>query len=303
MAKTGILQRFLWIINKFDGKREYIPTEELRRYVADKMDALSYSLRTMQRDIKNIDQIFGIIIKHKKETGYYIAGREDVLIDKCEELLLDFHLLTALNAGNDLRNYVLPEHHRPLGSSNMPVLMEAIRNNHPVKFDYTFVRHGDKVGHKKVYPYFLKESNQRWYLLAMDEGVLKTFGIDRISELFIVTTEKFKRDTTIDVQSLFRDCFGIWDQADIPVEEIILSYDALDGAFLKSFPLHHSQEVLVDTKEEYRIKVRLRITNDFVMELLSRSRSLTVIAPLSLRENVNKIYENALKRNKTIYAL
>ena len=43
--------------------------------------------------------------------------------------------------------------------------------------------------------------------------------------------------------------------------------------------------------------LRLRITNDFVMELLSRSRSLTVIRPLHLRERVRKVYEEALKRN------
>ena len=101
----------------------------------------------------------------------------------------------------------------------------------------------------------------------------------------------------IDVTELFKDSYGIWNQADIPVEEIELSYDALDGSFLKSVPLHHSQEILVDTDEEFRIRLRLRITNDFVMALLSRSRSLTVIRPLHLRERVRKVYEEALKRN------
>nr|WP_239416251.1 WYL domain-containing protein [Bacteroides sp. An322] len=38
--------------------------------------------------------------------------------------------------------------------------------------------------------------------------------------------------------------------------------------------------------------------NDFVMELLSRSRSLEVISPLHLRERVRSIYEEALKRNE-----
>ena len=38
--------------------------------------------------------------------------------------------------------------------------------------------------------------------------------------------------------------------------------------------------------------------NDFVMELLSRSRSLEVISLLYLRERVRKIYEEALKRNE-----
>ena len=81
------------------------------------------------------------------------------------------------------------------------------------------------------------------------------------------------------------------------MEDIELRYDALDGKFLKSVPLHHSQRVLADTEEEFRIALRLRITNDFVMELLSRSRSLEVIRPQHLRERVRQVYEEALKRN------
>ncbi|MBP3750816.1 MAG: WYL domain-containing protein, partial [Prevotella sp.] len=88
-----------------------------------------------------------------------------------------------------------------------------------------------------------------------------------------------------------------WNDPKMPIEDIELSYDALDGRFLKSVPLHHSQRILVDNDEEFRISLRLRITNDFVMELLSRSRSLTVIRPQSLRERVRKVYEEALKRN------
>lgn len=150
---------------------------------------------------------------------------------------------------------------------------------------------------KKVLPHFLKESNQRWYLLAIEDNVLKSFGIDRINHLQVAQEETFCRDQTIDVESLFKDYFGIWNQSDLPVEDIELSYDALDGKFLKSVPLHHSQQVLCDTAEEFRIRLHLRITNDFVMELLSRSRSLTVINPSHLRERIKKIYEEALKRN------
>ena len=126
---------------------------------------------------------------------------------------------------------------------------------------------------------------------------MKTFGNDRIRNLPILDNEHYNRDAMIDIHSLFRDCYGIWDQTDIPVEDIELRYDALDGKFLKSVPLHHSQQVLADTPDEFRIALRLRITNDFVMELLSRSRSLEVIRPLHLRERVRQIYEDALKRN------
>ena len=109
--------------------------------------------------------------------------------------------------------------------------------------------------------------------------------------------ERFERDNSIRIDELFKDSYGIWNPADVPVEDIVLSYDALDGKFLKSLPLHHSQRVICDNENEFRISLRLRITNDFVMELLSRSRSMTVISPEHLRERVYKVYEDAMKRN------
>ena len=155
----------------------------------------------------------------------------------------------------------------------------------------------EKYVKRKSFPHYLKEDQQRWYLLAYDKGMLKTFSVDCIRNLSILYEETFKRNMNINVEELFKDSYGIWNQTDIPVEEIELSYDALDGSFLKSVPLHHSQEVLVDNEEEFRIRLHLRITNDFVMALLARSRSLTVVKPMHLRERVRKVYEEALKRN------
>ena len=293
------LQRMLVIVNKLKESRSRIPVEELERYVTLRMEERGYggvNLRTLQRDIQDIASLFGIRIKHE-HGGYHIIETDEQEWERYEQLLLNFDLLNTLEGDSTLASYVLPEHHRPLHSEWLAPLIGAIKHSHPVVFQYLLVRHDDRVTEKKVLPHFLKESNQRWYLLAYENDTLKTFGVDRIRHLHVLDNEHFRRNTSVDVQSLFRDCYGIWDQPDIPVEDIELRYDALDGKFLKSAPLHHSQTVLADTPEEFRISLRLRITNDFVMELLSRSRSLEVIRPLHLRERVRQIYMDALKRN------
>ena len=295
------LQRMLVIVNKLKEPHTYMPKEELKKYVARCMENRGYQavhIRTLERDFKEIEELFGITIAHDKAYGgYYIKEQDNKLTERYEQLLLNFDLLNALADDNNLSSYVLAEHHRPLYSEWLPLLIGAIKQSHPVAFRYLLVRHGNEVIEKKVLPYFLKESNQRWYLLAYEGDTLKTFGVDRIRELRVTENETFKRNATIDVRSLFDDCYGIWNQTDIPVEEIELKYDALDGSFLKSMPLHHSQHILADTADEFRITLRLRITNDFVMELLSRSRSLEVVRPQHLRERVRQIYAEAFKRN------
>jgi predicted DNA-binding transcriptional regulator YafY len=301
MAKLQQLQRLLVIIRKLDSHKQYVPTEELQEYVRRDMAtrgvASGYSLRTIQRDIAMIEELFGIIISHEQGLGYHIDSREMASPDRYEELLMNLDVLSALDADSGLQDYVITEHHRASGSELMPYLLNAIRNSHTVEFDYTLVRHGNTVSRKSVEPYFLKESKHRWYLIGKDDGQIKVFGLDRITNLSIGEGVEFLKDGGISPHEMFRDSFGIWNDPNMPIEDIILSYSPLDGRFLKTLPLHHSQEILTDNEKEFRIKVRLRITNDFVMELLSRSGSLTVIEPVALRERVSTIYKEAGKRN------
>lgn len=126
-------------------------------------------------------------------------------------------------------NFFISEHRRPAFNTNISDLLYAIRECHPVAFDYTLVRHGGKVVSKKVNPHF--------------------------------------------------------------------KYDALDGAFVKTLPLHSSQEILSDTSDGLTVRLRLRITNDFVMALLSRSRSVEVVSPLHLRQRLHDVWAEALRRN------
>lgn len=297
----GRLIRYVLIIHRLSGGRKYIPGEELIRDLETQMGMRGYAvgmgLRTLQRDIRDIDEMFGVKIRNRRGFGYYIEERFEEAIDY-EELLMNFDLLTSVSSDSDAVNFILPEHHRPKGSDCLPALIRAIKDCLTVRFDYTFYRKGNTVVRKTVQPYFLKESLGLWYLLAVDsDGRLKVFGIDRIGRLEL-TDETFKKDGNIDPNALFTDSYGIWDDPKLPVEEIELAYSPLDGSFLKAMPLHRSQTVLADNDEEFRIRLRLRITNDFVMALLSRSASLTVIRPVHLRERIRKIYEEAMERNQ-----
>lgn len=298
----GRLIRYILIINRLSGAKKFVPADELIDYLNLQMEIRGYeigiSVRTLQRDFNDIAEMFEVNIKNKRGYGYYIVDTLDNPTCDYDQLLLNFDLLTSVSKDSDVSGYLLPEHHRPRGSENIPLLINAIKNRLEVQFEYVLVRQDDKIISKRVKPYFLKESLGLWYLVAFDEKErLKCYGLDRIHNL-METSNTFRRDNSIDASTLFKDSYGIWDDPAIPVEEIELSYSPLYGKFLKAMPLHHSQEIISDNEEEFRIRVRLRITNDFVMALLSRSSSLTVIKPLSLRERVRDVYQRALERNK-----
>ena len=296
------MRRMLLILNKLRQGRRFIPRRELLDYVNDSMEKrYGYQRitgRTLERDIADIDELFGIGISfNRTRQGYFIRENYGDYDERVCELMMNFDLLNALDRDQNLSTFVLAEHHRPLYSEWLMPLVKAIHDLHPVEFDYVDYRNGCSEKHFSVLPHYLKESNQRWYLLAYDGAVMKTFGVDRIRRLCVLENGTFERNTDISVDDLFRDCYGLWNDPNIPVEDIELRYDALDGRFVKSALIHHSQRILADTPDELRISLRLRITNDFVMELLSRSRSLEVVKPQHLRERIRHIYEEALRRN------
>lgn len=302
MAKIYQLKRMAVILNRLSGGRSISPGD-LAEYVSRTMSLFDdsrseVSLRTIQRDIETIGELFHICIICGPDRKYRITDRGGSA-DDYESMLLNFELLSSIDADTVLQKYVLSEHRRPAFSVDISDLLFAVREFHPVEFDYTLVRHGGKVVHKKLKPHFLKESQQRWYLAGFDaDGALKTFGLDRMQNVSVLKDERFVRDESIDIPALFRESFGIWNSPSDPVEEIVLKYDKLDGAFVKTLPLHSSQEILSDTTDGLIVRLRLRITNDFVMALLARSRSVEVVSPIHLRQHLHDVYAAALERNR-----
>jgi predicted DNA-binding transcriptional regulator YafY len=251
------------------------------------------------RDIQNIKTEFGIDITYsRKHQGYYIE--ESDYHSDIERFLDSFDVLGALNSQTAAPDFVLAEKHRSLGTQHLYPLIHAIKNEIRITFSYRKYQ-GGALSYRRIEPYAVKECRGRWYLIGRTAGQqdMKTYGLDRMERLAL-TEETFRKDTSIDIAEKFNYSYGIYSSDEYPVEDVVLSFDAEDGSYLKSLPLHHSQEIIKDEKDEFVIRLRLKITLDFVMEILSRSWSLKVIEPASLRERICEIFRSALERNQGI---
>ena len=292
------IKRLSAIVNKLSGICEYVSKEDLMEAMSgDMAENGPYTLRTLQRDIKTIEEVFGMEIQNVKGKGYRIVGRDPVYTDRFKELLSEIEILSTVGSDSGTRDYIIPEQRRMTFSVDIQKILRSIKQRRKVRFSYSLPRLGGKEVEYLAEPYFLKQSQNRWYLVAMVEGVLKCFELGRFVS-FKVLDEEFSRDESVQAENLFRDCFGIWDDPKMPVEDIRLRFSALDGRFIKTLPIHSSQKVAVETEEYVEVTLRLKITNDFVMALLSRSSSVEILAPQSLKDRMNAIWAAALERNK-----
>ena len=120
----GRLIRYILIIHKLSGHRKHVPADELISYLNLQMELRGYEIgisqRTLQRDIKDIADMFDMEIKNYRGYGYYVADRPENTDIRYQELLMNFDLLTSINQSNQSVGFILPEHHRPKGCDSIP---------------------------------------------------------------------------------------------------------------------------------------------------------------------------------------
>lgn len=304
MSKRGYISRYLLILKKLKVK-PYSTYEELQTYIENQFDFLQmqddtlnigFSKRTLQRDLKEIRNVFGIDIEYSKTNkGYYISQSETENMN-FQRMIEAFDMFNSLNLAQDLIPFIHLEKRRPQGTENLYGLLHAIKNRFKIKFTYQKFWE-EELSQRLVEPYALKEFKNRWYVLTKDskDNNIKSFALDRLTNLEI-TTQHYQYPDNYSIEQSYRYCFGIISPNGSDPQDIILSFDPFQGKYIKTLPLHETQQVLVDNDKETRIKLKLCLTHDLVMELLSFGDNMKVIEPKKLADEIKEAHKNAYKQ-------
>lgn len=304
MSKRGYISRYLLILKKLKVK-PYSTYEELQAYLENQFDYLQmqddnlqigFSKRTLQRDIKEIRNVFGIDIEYSKsQKGYFISQNENENMN-FQRMMEAFDMFNSLNLAQDLTPFIHLEKRRPQGTENLYGLLHAIKNRLQIKFTYQKFWE-EKSSQRLVAPYALKEFKNRWYIMAKDckDANIKSFALDRLTNLEI-TNQTYQYPDNYSIEQSYRYCFGIISPNNEKPQNIILSFNPFQGKYIKTLPLHDTQQILVDNDEEVKISLKLCLTHDLFMELLSFGDNMKVMEPKTLAEQIKQAHEKAFKQ-------
>jgi predicted DNA-binding transcriptional regulator YafY len=304
MSKRGYISRYLLILKKLKVK-PYSTYEDLQAYIENQFGFLQmqddtlnvgFSKRTLQRDLKEIRNVFGIDIEYSRTNrGYYISQSEAENMN-FQRMIEAFDMFNSLNLAQDLTPFIHLEKRKPQGTENLYGLLHAVKNKLKIKFTYQKFWE-EKISQRLVEPYALKEFKNRWYVLAKDckDNNIKSFALDRLTDLEI-TKLHYQYPDNYSIEERYRYCFGIISPNGAEPQDIILSFDPFQGKYVKTLPLHETQEVLVDNNQETRIKLKLCLTHDLIMELLSFGGNMKVIEPKSLADEIKRAHRMAYKQ-------
>ena len=253
--------------------------------------------RTLQRDIQIIKEVYHIIIKFNKSLKAYEITEDNDLYT--QNLFEAFDVFRALQNYGNLSKVIQFDRRLPAGTEYLSPLLRAIKEHRQLKLHYyKFWDKNQQPVVRTIEPYLLKEAQRRWYVLAWDveKEALRVFGLDRIKHLDDERGVKFQHPVPKDVEHYFDDSFGAWvDNERTQAEEVVLAFRKLPtdtlfipnpAKYLEAMPLHSSQQILKEEEEAIVLRLRIKITPDFIKELLSYGKQVEVLTPPHLQKEL-----------------
>lgn len=230
-----------------------------------------------------IELLFDVKIKCNGNNEYYIEEAADLRDADLRLRLLNLMSMDSLlKDSKELSNQILFEP-IPSGEKFLAPIIEALRDKTAIEMTYQgFTK--DYPATFIVEPYCLKMFKQRWYMLAYSPGTddMRVYGLDRIQAIEPLT-EKYKIPKDFDAERYFKNTYGVSFADDQP-EEVKVKISAYQANFLRSLPIHASQEE-IECNDEFSIfRYFVVPTFEFMQELRKYGSELEVLSPQSLRD-------------------
>ena len=297
MSTQGTIKRYIRIIDKIS--HSHFPSlQTMLSFLKD--EGFNISERTLQRNIEAIRDEFGLEIKyHPTHRGYYIDKDSNEQLESFLKFLEIAGMAEVI--GDSLKedrktlNYLSFENNAAVkGIAHISTLLRAIKNSSVVSFDKENYK-TEKISKYNVHPYLLKEYQNRWYLVAFvpDLKALRIFGIDRIEGLTALK-EKFKKDPSLKTNERFDNVIGV-NYKDGKTEQVEISLSPLQAKYIKSLPLHSSQQLLRDDEKGSIISLKLIPNYELIQRILMLGSKAKVLKPQWLADEILVILKESVK--------
>ena len=264
-------------------------------------------LRTFHNHQKAILDIFGVEIKCDAGDGYryYITEPERLRGNNLHSWLISsYATLNQIQADSRLEDRIIYED-IPSGQTWLTCIAEAMRHNRVLNITHQ--------GFGKPYPstfeiepYLLKVVKRRWYVVARcpyysdrnrakgikPNDVYRVYALDRIYD--IEDTDKtFKMKKNFDANQYFEGCCGVI-TSDEPIQRIVLLAYGGFADYLRTLPLHESQQEIEGDDESTLFEYHLKPTFDFYQLVLAQGDQVEVLEPESVRNEMRNFAKNML---------
>lgn len=166
---------------------------------------------------------------------------------------------------------------------------DAIKNKQTINIDY------HPFGKEKTTiifsPYLLKEFNNRWFVIGKPhdndhkEYSIITLGLDRFKKC-VNSLHPFEESADFDSGTYLKDIIGVTLFKDKTKTEIIFTAFGIQGNYIETKPIHHSQKTIETTDVFKRFSIQVIPNPELEGLLLSFGERIRVDSPSEIVENL-----------------
>ena len=338
MVKKNAIMRYKILDSLLSNRNRYYSISELLEKVNEalELDGMEpVSRRCIEKDLNTLEcapyeaAIDRIWYHGKKciryaEEGFSIFTKklteeEENLLSEVLNTIGQFDGLDTFEWLDSLKKRLdIKEHRRIIQFDSNPYfkgrnligsLFTAISNKQVLALKYHTFK-DPQVREVVVYPYLLKEYNNRWFLIVgVEDGTILNFALDRIDDFKPMPHIDYIEPDE-DLESRFDDIVGVTLFKGKPTEDILLWVNEEGYQYVKTKPLHGSQR---DVKGEEDKAVserypalqggrffRLQCILNYELEqlLMSKMNQLVVLEPATLKDSLI----NRIKKMGSLYS-
>ena len=184
------------------------------------------------------------------------------------------------------------------GIEHISPLFNAIINKTPLQISYQTFHKGDRIW--TIHPYFLKQYNNRWYLIGLNDDQYKNIvhiGLDRIKSISSIHVPFIENTIIESIDEYFDDVVGVSIPANKKIEHVILRFSSHRYPYIKAKPIHPSQK---NNDDAHLISLDLMLNKELESIILSLGDDVEVIAPQHLRESIANKIKNSYQKYLTV---
>lgn len=238
------------------------------------------------------DELAAIQFASETLLQFREAGVFSVFSSAIEKIFGQLHIVSTLGNPDDNEVVQFESIPRAKGLELIPSLYDAVRNRQEILLIYR--KFGSESNDRLTFhPYLLKEFRNRWYVTGYSTSRRKviSLGLDRILDMHL-TGDQFTRMPDFDPRSYFRDSYGIT-EAGLKAERVVLRFEPTQGPYLRSQPIHDSQQILEDDAVSFVISLNVRLTYELRQMILGYGPDVRVLEPPSLAEEIRELHQRA----------
>lgn len=148
------------------------------------------------------------------------------------------------------------------------------------------------------YPYLLKEYKNRWFVFGLQQGapMLKNLALDRIQQLEIVKNEPYRENKLFDPLTFFDDVVGVTKSVNQQVEKITFLVTKEHAPYIRTKPIHKSQQVIEHNEDGSIIfEIEVIVNQELQREFLGFADGIRILSPNSLVRFMTKKFKKAIE--------